>query len=94
MKTLFWNVALDAIDVDRDVDFVLTRVLERGKMADVHWVIRRYGLDRIHRFFRETSRPELSRRTPEGRPAPHAEGAGATMVRSADAHAGEGLALL
>jgi hypothetical protein len=63
MKPLFWNVDVDAVDVDRDVDFVLTRVLERGKMVDVHWVIRRYGIDRIHRFFREAPRPELSRRT-------------------------------
>jgi hypothetical protein len=63
MKPLFWNVDLDAVDVDRDVDFVLTRVLERGKMADVRWVIRRYGIDRIHRFFRAAPRPELSRRT-------------------------------
>lgn len=51
------------IDAERDADFVLARVLERGRLEDVRWCMRRYGLPRIHRFFREVGHPELSERT-------------------------------
>lgn len=63
MQSLFWNVHFDALDVVRDADFILTRVLERGRMVDVRWAIRRYGLGRIGQYFRTAPHPELSPRT-------------------------------
>lgn len=63
MRSLFWNVAFERLDADRDADLVLSRVLERGRLVDVQWVLRRYGLDRLRRFFRAAPRPEVSRRT-------------------------------
>ncbi len=60
---MFWNVDLRSIDVDRDVDAVVARVLEFGRLEDVHWAIDRYGLPRIHQFFREVGSPEISERT-------------------------------
>ena len=63
MKSLFWNVSFDRLDAERDVDLILSRVLERGRLKDVQWVVHRYGVDRIRRFFREAPRPEVSRRT-------------------------------
>jgi hypothetical protein len=63
MKSLFWNVDFDRLDVARDVEFILTRVLEHGRMVDVRWAIDRYGIERIHQFFRDAPRAELSRRT-------------------------------
>ena len=51
MKSLFWNVEFRRLDADRDADFVLARVLERGRLRDVRWVIRHYGIPRIRRFF-------------------------------------------
>lgn len=74
MKSLFWNVAFGRLDADRDADLILSRVLERGRLVDVRWALQRYGIDRLRRFFREASRPEVSRRTRQfWRVALHAE---------------------
>jgi hypothetical protein len=63
MKSLFWNVDFGRLDAERDADFILSRVLERGRLVDVRWAVSRYGLARIHRFFRDAPRLELSPRT-------------------------------
>lgn len=63
MRWLFWDVELADIDTRRDADYVLARILEHGTIADVRWVLATYGLERVHRFFREVGHPELSPRT-------------------------------
>lgn len=63
MHWLFWDVEPGHIDVELHADYVLSRVLERGRLEDVLWVMRAYGTERIHAFFRERARPELSPRT-------------------------------
>jgi hypothetical protein len=60
---LFWDVNPNSIDIVRDRRYVLGRVLERGRLTDVRWVISRYGLDGVRDFFRMGGHPELSRRT-------------------------------
>ena len=60
MRWLFWEVDFDSLDVNGDTDYILARLLEHGRLVDVRWAIRTYGLDRIHRFFREVGHPELS----------------------------------
>lgn len=62
-RWLFWDVAIDAIDVDRDRRYVLGRVLERGRLADVRWAVSEYGLEGVRDFFREGAHPEISRAT-------------------------------
>jgi hypothetical protein len=63
MRWLFWNVDFETLDVGRDVDLILTRVLERGRLTDVRWAIHRYGLDRIRTYFRARAHVELSPKT-------------------------------
>lgn len=63
MRWIFWDVDFDAIDVVAHADGVMARVLERGCLADIRWLIDVYGLDRIHAFFREVGSPELTERT-------------------------------
>ena len=63
MTWLFWEMDLRSLDTERDADYILARVLEHGCMEEVRWVIKRYGLQRIHRFFREVGDPEISDRT-------------------------------
>jgi hypothetical protein len=63
MRWLFWDVDPDAIDLERDGDWVLARVLEHGRLPDVKWALRSYGRERILRFFEESGHPGLSRRT-------------------------------
>ncbi|HEY1534244.1 MAG TPA: hypothetical protein VGF76_09500 [Polyangiaceae bacterium] len=62
-RWLFWDVEPDAIDLERDRRYVLARVLERGRLADVRWAAQVYGLDGVHEFFRTGGHPELSRAT-------------------------------
>ncbi len=62
-RWIFWDVDPELVDLERDVDGVLARVLERGRLEDVRWVMETYGLPRIHRFFRDVWAPELSDRT-------------------------------
>ena len=63
MRWLFWESDFDALDVDRDTDYILARMLEFGDMATVHWLLGTFGEERVHQFFREVGHPELSRRT-------------------------------
>lgn len=62
MKTLFWNVDFERLEAARDADFILERVLERGRLVDVRWAIEQYGFDRLRTFFRAAPRPSLSPR--------------------------------
>src|SRR5262245_44643917 len=60
---LFWEVDPNTIDLRRDADYVIARVVEHGRLAAVRWLMREYGLPRIHECFRDVGHPELSRRT-------------------------------
>ena len=63
LRWLFPELDLESLDAERDAHSILPRILERGRMVDVRWAIGRYGMERIHRFFREAGHPELSDRT-------------------------------
>lgn len=63
LRWLFWEVDPGEIDVERHADYVIARIVERGRMEDVDWVLATYGEDRVHRFFRDVGHPELSPRT-------------------------------
>jgi hypothetical protein len=60
---LFWEAVAETIDVERDADYVIPRILEFGRLADVRWGLQAYGAERIHRFLRDVGHPELSPRT-------------------------------
>jgi hypothetical protein len=60
---LFWDVEAADLDTELHVDAIIPRVLERGVLDDVHWLIDTYGLDRIHRFLQDVGSTELSPRT-------------------------------
>src|SRR6185503_3614732 len=63
MYWLFWDVDPATVDIKKDADYVIARTVEHGTLADVKWLFRRYGADRIHRFFRDVGHPELTPRT-------------------------------
>lgn len=63
MKWIFWDVDFETIDADEHADGILARVLERGHLEDVRWLIDAYGMDRIHTFFMEVGSSEISFRT-------------------------------
>lgn len=63
MAWLFPEVDLAVLDTEEHRDFILARVLERGRLEDVRWVLAHYGSEQIHNFFRHVGSPELSPRT-------------------------------
>jgi Family of unknown function (DUF6922) len=63
LKLLFWDVDFEALDVERDAEFILPRVLEQGRLTDIIWLVHRYGFERIHQFLRDRGHVELSVRT-------------------------------
>jgi hypothetical protein len=60
---LFWDVELEQLDTEKHADYILARVLERGRLEDVRWALQSYGRERIRDFFRSRSHAEISART-------------------------------
>lgn len=60
---LFWDVDAKALDTATGGDYIIPRVLEFGRLEEVRWLIRTYGMNGIHRFLWEVGHPELSART-------------------------------
>lgn len=54
---------MDGIDAQRDAAAVLPRVLERGRIDDVHRALATYGEEQIHAFLRDVGHVELSPKT-------------------------------
>jgi hypothetical protein len=63
LRWLFPEVDLASVDTARDRDFILSRVLERGRLVDVRWALQRYGAESVHDFLRTSGCAELSPRT-------------------------------
>ncbi|MBW2533365.1 MAG: hypothetical protein JRI55_17875 [Deltaproteobacteria bacterium] len=63
MAWLFPEHEPSRLNAARDKRLILARVLEQGRMQDVRWCVRHYGLSEIHRFFREDAHPEISDKT-------------------------------
>ncbi len=63
MRWLFWDIAFDSLDAERDANAVLPRVLESGRLDDVRTLLAIYGPERIHAFFRDVAHPLISART-------------------------------
>lgn len=63
LRWLFPDAEIERLDVERDANGILPRILEHGRLEDVVWALRTYGPERIHAFFREVGHPELSPRT-------------------------------
>lgn len=62
-RWVFWDVDAGKLDTLRDERFIVPRVLEFGRLAEVRWLIATYGLEGIHRFLRDVGHPDLSERT-------------------------------
>jgi hypothetical protein len=63
LQWLFPEVDIDALDIHKHQDFLLTRILERGRLVDVQWALKTYGDSEILAFFRRCRSNELTART-------------------------------
>lgn len=62
-RWLFPEASGRRIEVERHAHSIIPRVLENGRLRDVHWLIETYGRRRIHHFLRDVGHTELTRRT-------------------------------
>ena len=62
-RWLFWEADLARLDADEHADYVLARVLERGRLEDVRWAASHYGVERIRELFETRAHPEITTRT-------------------------------
>ena len=46
-KQLFWDIDRDRLDKDEDSMFIISRLLEKGRMDAVKWVYKTYGPNKI-----------------------------------------------
>lgn len=60
---VFWELDPDEVDADAHADYVMARILEFGGLAEVQWLIGRYGMPAVHRFLRDVGDVEISERT-------------------------------
>lgn len=44
---LFWDVDAKTIDEKTHAPFIIRRVLSRGDITDVKWILRRYGVETV-----------------------------------------------
>lgn len=46
-KSLFWDVELGTLSIERDEKFILGRILHFGNEDDIQWAMDAYGLKKI-----------------------------------------------
>ena len=63
LRWLLWDLDADRVDLEEHAAAVLGRVLENGRLCDVHLVLDLYGTQRVLEFFRDGGHPLLSERT-------------------------------
>jgi len=61
LRSFFWDTDFEEIDIKTHAFLVIKRVLDRGNLRDVQWLIKTYGKDEIKKVILETK--DLSRPT-------------------------------
>lgn len=62
MAWLFPEVDLTELRLDEHSDFVLSRILDKGRLVDVQWALRETGEARIHDYLARKGLNDLSAR--------------------------------
>lgn len=60
---VFWDVYAGGLDTERQRNYIIPRMLERGTLEGIRWLLEVYGREGIHAFLRDVGHPEISRRT-------------------------------
>ncbi len=61
LQSYFWDVAFEKLEVKTDAFFIIKRVLDRGNLYDIRWLVKTYGRDAIKKVVMETK--DLARPT-------------------------------
>ncbi|MDE2024930.1 MAG: hypothetical protein KGJ07_00375 [Patescibacteria group bacterium] len=61
LRSYFWDVAFDELEMKTQSHLIIKRVLDRGNLRDIRWLLKMYGKDEIGKVVLETR--DLSRPT-------------------------------
>ncbi|RMF96849.1 MAG: hypothetical protein D6734_03160 [Candidatus Schekmanbacteria bacterium] len=50
---LFWDVDADKVDLKRNRNFIIERILSRGDIDDFQWMMRTYGINEVKKVFQK-----------------------------------------
>lgn len=54
LRPYFWDIEFERLDIKAQAFFVIKRVLDRGNLHDIRWLIKTYGTDEIKKVVMET----------------------------------------
>lgn len=61
LKPYFWDVKFEDVDVEKNPQFVLKRIIDRGNTQALMWALKRFNTHDIQKLI--TTSRDLSRRT-------------------------------
>ena len=61
LRPLFWDVVFEELVVEKHAFLIIKRILDRGSLSDIRWLLKTYGKDEIRKVVMETR--DLSRPT-------------------------------
>ena len=54
LRSYFWDVKFEEIEIEKNAFFIIKRVLDRGNLTDIRWLLKIYGKDEIGRVVMST----------------------------------------
>lgn len=54
LRAYFWDVTFEELEVKRHAFLVVKRVLDRGNLRDIRWLVKTYGRDKIRKVVMAT----------------------------------------
>ncbi len=61
LRSYFWDVAFEELEIKTHSFLVIKRVLDRGNLRDIRWLVKTYGKDTLKKGVKETK--DLARPT-------------------------------
>ena len=61
LRPYFWDVKFEELEVERNSFLIIKRVLDRGNLHDIRWLVKTYGKDEIKKVVMTTR--DLARST-------------------------------
>ncbi len=60
-RSYFWDVAFEELEIEKSAHLIIKRVLDRGNLSDIRWLLKTYGKDEIKKVVMGTK--DLARPT-------------------------------
>ena len=54
LRSYFWDVAFEKLKIKTHASLVIKRVLDRGNLSDIRWLIKTYGKDAVKKVVMST----------------------------------------